>query len=129
TLHLSLRFLFLFITLLPPRSTLFPYTTLFRSMLFDEISAQVGDRPGGYTRVVRLGRRAGDGAPLAVIELVDYNDVQPDTGSGGKRRTRRGGGRGRRGGRPKGTAAVEEQQTKTSAKKKQAETDQEVEQA
>ncbi len=72
------------------------------SELFTDVSAQVGDRPGGYTRVVKLGRRAGDGAPLAVIELVDYNDVQPGEGATGRGRTRRGGGRGRRS-RSKGT--------------------------
>lgn len=43
--------------------------------LFDEIVPKVGDRPGGYTRVVKLGRRLGDAAELAILELVDYNDV------------------------------------------------------
>ena len=42
--------------------------------LFDEIIAKIGDRPGGYTRVVKLGSRRGDGADLALIELVDYNE-------------------------------------------------------
>ncbi len=43
--------------------------------LFSEIVEKVGDRPGGYTRVVRLGQRVGDGAEMAIIELVDYNEV------------------------------------------------------
>ena len=43
--------------------------------LFSEIVPKIGDRPGGYTRVVKLGRRQGDGAEMAIIELVDYNDV------------------------------------------------------
>ncbi|MGH9426888.1 MAG: 50S ribosomal protein L17 [Terriglobia bacterium] len=46
------------------------------SILFDEIAGKVASRPGGYTRVVKLGRRPGDGAELAVIELVDYSTGQ-----------------------------------------------------
>ena len=65
--------------------------------LFDEVSERVGNRPGGYTRVIKLGQRSGDGAELALVELVDYNDVPPaDTGRGGSGGTRRGSGKGRR---------------------------------
>jgi large subunit ribosomal protein L17 len=41
--------------------------------LFKDIAPKVATRPGGYTRVVKLGRRLGDGAELAVLELVDFN--------------------------------------------------------
>lgn len=41
--------------------------------LFSEIAPKVATRPGGYTRVVKLGQRLGDGARIAILELVDYN--------------------------------------------------------
>ena len=43
--------------------------------LFDVISPKVANRPGGYTRVIKLGKRVGDNAELAMIELVDYNEI------------------------------------------------------
>ena len=45
-------------------------------ILFDEIGSKVGDRPGGYTRVLKTGNRYGDGARTAIIEFVDYNFVK-----------------------------------------------------
>jgi large subunit ribosomal protein L17 len=43
--------------------------------LFGEIIEKVADRPGGYTRVIKLGTRLGDAAEMAILELVDYNDI------------------------------------------------------
>jgi large subunit ribosomal protein L17 len=46
--------------------------------LFEDIAHKVIARPGGYTRVVKLGQRKGDGAELAMIELVDYNAARAE---------------------------------------------------
>jgi len=42
-------------------------------ILFKEVAPKTGDRPGGYTRVIKLGQRHGDGGEVAIIELVDFN--------------------------------------------------------
>src|SRR5258705_2803853 len=50
--------------------------------LFDELGERFKDRPGGYTRIIKMGRRSGDGAELAIIDLVDNaRDKQAETAS------------------------------------------------
>ena len=55
--------------------------------LFDELGERFKDRPGGYTRIIKMGRRTGDGAELAIIELVD-NAREKEAQTSGRKRTR-----------------------------------------
>jgi large subunit ribosomal protein L17 len=54
--------------------------------LFREVAAKVGDRPGGYTRIIKMGNRLGDNADMAMIELVDFNELY----NGGKKEEKKG---------------------------------------
>ena len=66
--------------------------------LFDVVSPKIMDRPGGYIRIIKTGFRKGDSAEMAMMELVDFNDLLLNAGNetsegestGRKRRTRRG---------------------------------------
>ena len=67
--------------------------------LFGAVSSKVGDRPGGYTRIIKTGNRLGDNAEMCMIELVDFNDVYTNGKDKKKTKTRR---------RKKTSAKVEE---------------------
>ena len=58
--------------------------------LFQEVSKKIGDRPGGYTRIIKTGNRLGDNAAMCFIELVDYNEnMLKETAAKKATRTRR----------------------------------------
>jgi len=67
--------------------------------LFREVATKVADRPGGYLRIIKLGNRQGDNADMAMVELVDYNELY-NPNSKKKKSTRR------RGGKKKSEAVV-----------------------
>ena len=62
-------------------------------ILFNEIAYKVGTRPGGYTRIIKMGTRLGDNAEMCMIELVDYNELFHSETKSRKAKTRRGKGK------------------------------------
>jgi large subunit ribosomal protein L17 len=73
--------------------------------LFRDVAAKVGDRPGGYTRIIKVGNRLGDNADMAMIELVDFNELY----NGGKKEVKKA--KSRRGGKAKKADETSEEVT------------------
>ena len=80
--------------------------------LFKEISVKVADRPGGYLRIIKLGNRQGDNAPMAMVELVDYNEIYNPKGNQSKKSTRRS----RRGGKKNDSSTQQVEETNSASK-------------
>jgi len=86
--------------------------------LFRDVSVKVAERPGGYTRIIKIGARLGDNAEMCMMELVDYNEnlLGGETADKGKSRRRRG-----RGGKKETTKEVEAKKTPAAKEVKPAE--------
>lgn len=87
--------------------------------LFRDIVLKIGDRPGGYTRILKVGNRLGDNAEMCIIELVDYNENMLSTEKkevGKKRRSRKKSDTPAVEGAPKKGAATSKAQAKVAEK-------------
>lgn len=73
------------------RRTVFSYLQNKESVkeLFDDVASKIAARPGGYTRIIKMGTRPGDSSEMAIIELVDYNETMLGATGGAKTKTRR----------------------------------------
>lgn len=84
------------------------------SMLFRDIAAKVANRPGGYTRILKMGNRLGDNASMALIELVDYNEIYNSGEAAAEKKTTR-----RRGSKAKKTAETPAAEAAPKAEKEE----------
>ncbi len=88
------------------RRTVFSYLQDKESVkvLFGEVADKVGNRPGGYTRIIKTGYRLGDNAEMCMMELVDFNELLLEEAKPAKAKTRRS----RRGGKKKSDETTEQ---------------------
>jgi large subunit ribosomal protein L17 len=102
------------------RRTVFSYLQNKESVktLFGEVAGKIGDRPGGYTRIIKMGdTRIGDNAEMCLIELVDFNTLYTKDGAVKKAKTRRS----RRGGKKEGSETTPEAEAPEVTAKPKAE--------
>ena len=110
------------------RRTVFSYLQSKEAVteLFREVSTKVAERPGGYTRIIKMGNRLGDNADMCLIELVDYNEhMMAESGTSekkpaGKRRRRRGSGSSKAQATEAQAPVTEETPAETKAKESEA---------
>jgi len=93
--------------------------------LFSTVAAKVAGRPGGYTRIIKLGARVGDNAETALIELVDFNEIygkgKGEVKEAAGKKTRRAGGSRKKAAEVAGEAAAEGTEKKAKKEDKAAE--------
>ena len=94
------------------RRTVFAYLKSKEAVhtLFKDVAGKIADRPGGYTRILKTGTRAGDNADTCLIELVDFNELLLGAKSPAKAKSSR------RGGKKKATGAAKTESTDNNEK-------------
>ena len=94
------------------RRTVFAYLKSKEAVhtLFKDVAGKIADRPGGYTRILKTGTRAGDNADTCLIELVDFNELLLGAKAPAKAKSSR------RGGKKKAAGAAKEESTDNDEK-------------